>query len=221
MQSKLLLAAAAATGAMAFEMSGTLPRVLRRAGNDALEARDETACASVWMAHSTIVDDFPTEPTALATETNLDIPQITDPCVFPSITGQAGQIITSYSSALQSWQDVHITEIRDIYSACSDVPEVAHNFAMPKTNASESSPAAGRVASFNVDHTSLAGRCSCAYLIVASPTIMLSRMTDFTPFKTPPVSWGVRPTLPTIDAKSPNQKSSDEATTPSKARVPS
>ncbi|KXH44337.1 hypothetical protein CSIM01_08117 [Colletotrichum simmondsii] len=127
MQSKLLLAAAAATGAMAFEMSGTLPRVLRRAGNDALEARDETACASVWMAHSTIVDDFPTEPTALATETNLDIPQITDPCVFPSITGQAGQIITSYSSALQSWQDAHITEIRDIYSACSDVPEVAPN----------------------------------------------------------------------------------------------
>ncbi|KAK0376398.1 hypothetical protein CMEL01_09253 [Colletotrichum melonis] len=125
MQSKLLLAAAAATGAMAFEMSGTLPRVLRRAGNDALEARDKTACASVWMAHSTIVDDFPTEPTALATETNLDIPQITDPCVFPSITGQAGQIITSYSSALQSWQDAHITEIRDIYSACSDVPEVA------------------------------------------------------------------------------------------------
>lgn len=125
MQSKLLLAAAAATGAMAFEMSGTLPRVLRRAGNDALEARDETACASVWMAHSTIVDDFPSEPTALATETNLDIPQITDPCVFPSITGQAGQIITSYSSALQSWQDAHITEIRDIYSACSDVPEVA------------------------------------------------------------------------------------------------
>ncbi|KAK1544001.1 hypothetical protein CPAR01_04634 [Colletotrichum paranaense] len=125
MQSKLLLAAAAATGAMAFEMSGTLPRVLRRAGNDALEARGKTACASVWMAHSTIVDDFPTEPTALATETNLDIPQITDPCVFPSITGQAGQIITSYSSALQSWQDAHITEIRDIYSACSDVPEVA------------------------------------------------------------------------------------------------
>ncbi|KAK7438811.1 hypothetical protein CaCOL14_008371 [Colletotrichum acutatum] len=125
MQSKLLLAAAAASSAMAFEMSGTLPRVLRRAGNDALEARDETACASVWMAHSTIVDDFPTEPTALATETNLDIPQITDPCVFPSITGQAGQIITSYSSALQSWQDAHITEIRDIYSACSDVPEVA------------------------------------------------------------------------------------------------
>ncbi|KAK1715125.1 hypothetical protein BDP67DRAFT_511723 [Colletotrichum lupini] len=125
MQSKLLLAAAAATGAMAFEMSGTLPRVLRRAGNDALEARDKTACASVWMAHSTIVDDFPTEPTALATETNLDIPQITDPCVFPSITGQAGQIITSYSSALQSWQDAHITEIRDIYSACSDIPEVA------------------------------------------------------------------------------------------------
>ncbi|KAJ3942884.1 uncharacterized protein N0V96_007113 [Colletotrichum fioriniae] len=113
MQSKLLLAAAAATGAMAFEMSGTLPRVLRRAGNDALEARDETACASVWMAHSTIVDDFPSEPTALATETNLDIPQITDPCVFPSITGQA------------VWQDAHITEIRDIYSACSDVPEVA------------------------------------------------------------------------------------------------
>ncbi|KAI3536354.1 hypothetical protein CSPX01_10803 [Colletotrichum filicis] len=125
MQSKLLLAAAAATSAIAFEMSSTLPRILHRAGNDALEARDKTACASVWMAHSTIVDDFPTEPTALATETNLDIPQITDPCVFPSITGQAGQIITSYSSALQSWQDAHITEIRDIYSACSDVPEVA------------------------------------------------------------------------------------------------
>ncbi|KAK1674104.1 hypothetical protein BDP55DRAFT_188434 [Colletotrichum godetiae] len=125
MQSKLLFAAAAATGAMAIDMSGSLPRVLRRAGNDALEARDETACASVYMAHSTIIDDFPALPTALATETGFDIPQITDPCVMPSITGAAGQIITSYSSALQSWQDAHITEIRELYSACSDVPEVA------------------------------------------------------------------------------------------------
>ncbi|OHE96881.1 hypothetical protein CORC01_07848 [Colletotrichum orchidophilum] len=128
MQSKLLLAAAAAaatSGAMAMDLSGTLPRVLRRAGNNLLDARDEAACASVYMAHSTIVDDFPELPTALATETDLDIPQITNPCDFPSVTGAAGQVITSYSSALQSWQDAHITEIREIFSACSDVPEVS------------------------------------------------------------------------------------------------
>ncbi|WYZ46158.1 hypothetical protein EsH8_IX_000383 [Colletotrichum jinshuiense] len=124
MQSKLFLAAAAATGALAIQdLSGNFPQNLRRAVE--IEARDETACLSVVAAHATLTDDFPTLPTALATETNIEIPQITDPCSFPSITGNAGQIITSYSSALQSWQDAHITDIRSLWAACSDVPAIS------------------------------------------------------------------------------------------------
>ncbi|GJD00631.1 infection structure specific protein [Colletotrichum higginsianum] len=111
MQSKLLIVAAVATGAVAIrDLSGTFPQNFRR-GADALEARDEAACFSL--------------PTALATATDVEIPQITDPCQFPSVTGSAGQLVTSYSSALQSWQDAHITEIRSLWSACSDVPQIS------------------------------------------------------------------------------------------------
>ncbi|TKW56267.1 hypothetical protein CTA1_11949 [Colletotrichum tanaceti] len=126
MQSKLLVAAAAAaTGVAAIrDLSGTFPQNFRR-GADALQARDETACLSVVAEHATLTADFPELPTALATATDVEIPQITDPCQFPSVTGSAGQLITSYSSALQSWQDAHITEIRSLWAACSDVPQIS------------------------------------------------------------------------------------------------
>ncbi|KAL0933441.1 uncharacterized protein CTRU02_212404 [Colletotrichum truncatum] len=121
MQSKLLLAATAATGAMAVrDLSGALPEQLRRAE---LAARDQTECLAVYAKHSTLLDDFPEAPTALATATDIPIPTLTDPCVFPTITGPVGAVITSYSSALQSWQDAHITELRSLYFACSDVPQ--------------------------------------------------------------------------------------------------
>ncbi|CCF33351.1 hypothetical protein CH063_00956 [Colletotrichum higginsianum] len=125
MQSKLLIVAAVATGAVAIrDLSGTFPQNFRR-GADALEARDEAACFSVVAEHATLTADFPELPTALATATDVEIPQITDPCQFPSVTGSAGQLVTSYSSALQSWQDAHITEIRSLWSACSDVPQIS------------------------------------------------------------------------------------------------
>ncbi|GJC78209.1 hypothetical protein ColLi_01047 [Colletotrichum liriopes] len=125
MQSKLLVVAAAATGALAIrDISGSFPQNLRR-GADALEARDEAACYAAVAEHASLTADFPLLPTELATATNVNIPQITDPCQFPSVTGSAGQIITSYSSALQSWQDAHITEIRSLWAACSDVPEIS------------------------------------------------------------------------------------------------
>ncbi|KAE9569518.1 hypothetical protein CGCF415_v000781 [Colletotrichum fructicola] len=123
MQSKLLLAATLPAAVLAVrDLSGTLPHAFRRAEAQ-LAARDEAACLSAYAAHSTVVDDFPELPTALATYTDVDVPTITDPCQFPSITGSAGALITSYSSALQSWQDAHITEIRSLYQACSDVPQ--------------------------------------------------------------------------------------------------
>ncbi|KAK1985490.1 hypothetical protein LZ30DRAFT_820360 [Colletotrichum cereale] len=126
MQSKLLLvAAAAATGTLAIrDLSGSFPQNLRR-GADALEARDEAACFAAVGEHASVTADFPPVPSALATATGVDIPQITDPCQFPSVTGSYGEALTSYSSALQSWQDAHITEIRSLWGACSDVPEIS------------------------------------------------------------------------------------------------
>ncbi|GKT45828.1 uncharacterized protein ColSpa_06009 [Colletotrichum spaethianum] len=121
MQSKLLVAAAV-TGALAIQdISGSFLQNFRR-GFEALDARDEAACIGVAAVAATITSDFPQLPSELATASNVNIPQVTDPCNFPSVTGSVGQVITSYSSALQSWQDAHITEIRSLWAACSDVP---------------------------------------------------------------------------------------------------
>ncbi|KAK1966779.1 hypothetical protein LY78DRAFT_35928 [Colletotrichum sublineola] len=125
MQSKLLLVAAAATGALAIrDLSGSFPQNFRR-GADAIEARDEAACYSVVAEHATVTADFPPIPDALASATDVNIPQVTDPCQFPSVTGSVGAVLTSYSSALQSWENAHITEIRSLWSACTDVPEIS------------------------------------------------------------------------------------------------
>ncbi|KAK2034902.1 hypothetical protein LX32DRAFT_306755 [Colletotrichum zoysiae] len=125
MQSKLLLVAAAATGALAIgDLSGSFPHNLRR-GTDSLEARDEQACLAAVAQYSTVTADFPPVPDALATATGANIPQVTDPCHFPSVTGSVGEVLTSYSAALQSWEDAHITEIRALWGACSDVPEIS------------------------------------------------------------------------------------------------
>ncbi|KAK2046365.1 hypothetical protein LZ31DRAFT_552272 [Colletotrichum somersetense] len=125
MQSKLLLVAAAATGALAIgDLSGSFPHNLRR-GTDSLEARDESACLAAVAQYSTVTADFPPIPDTLATATDANIPQVTDPCRFPSVTGSVGEALTSYSAALQSWEDAHITEIRALWGACSDVPEIS------------------------------------------------------------------------------------------------
>ncbi|KAK1594152.1 uncharacterized protein LY79DRAFT_668782 [Colletotrichum navitas] len=126
MQFKILVVvAAAATGALAIgDLSGSFPQNLRR-GADALEARDEASCIAAVSEHASFTTDFPPIPDALATGTGANIPQITDPCKFPSVTGSVGEVLTSYSSALQSWEDAHITEIRALWGACSDVPEIS------------------------------------------------------------------------------------------------
>ncbi|KAF6822172.1 hypothetical protein CMUS01_11180 [Colletotrichum musicola] len=123
MQSKLVLLASA-TGALAAvrDLSGSLPQNYARAlaaGQD-----DGTPeCLSVVASNTAITADFPLPPAQLATATDLGaVPTVTDPCDFPTVTGSLGPVITSWSSALQSWQDKHITELRSMYSACSDVP---------------------------------------------------------------------------------------------------
>ncbi|KAF6807024.1 hypothetical protein CSOJ01_08447 [Colletotrichum sojae] len=126
MQSKLVLLATA-TGALAAvrDLSGSLPHNYARA----LAARRDDGtpeCLSVVASNTAITADFPLPPAQLATATDLGaVPTVTDPCDFPTVTGSLGPVITSYSAALQSWQDKHITELRSIYSACSDVPALS------------------------------------------------------------------------------------------------
>ncbi|KAF6819438.1 hypothetical protein CPLU01_13030 [Colletotrichum plurivorum] len=123
MQSKLVLLASA-TGALAAvrDLSGSLPQNYARA----LAARQDDGtpeCLSVVASNTAITADFPLPPAQLATATDLGaVPTVTDPCDFPTVTGSLGPVITSYSAALQSWQDKHITALRSVYSACSDVP---------------------------------------------------------------------------------------------------
>ncbi|KAF9873110.1 hypothetical protein CkaCkLH20_09273 [Colletotrichum karsti] len=117
MQSKLLLAATAATGAVAIDLSGNFPHAFRRAVD--LAPRDEAQCAIVAAQNSAVLEDFPMMPTGAELDS---IPTLSDPCSFPTVTGSAGSVVTSYSSALESWKDAHVTELRSIWQACSDAP---------------------------------------------------------------------------------------------------
>ncbi|KAK2000481.1 hypothetical protein LX36DRAFT_709346 [Colletotrichum falcatum] len=128
MQSRLLLlaaAAAAATGCLAAgvrDLSGSPPQDLRRGVVASLEARDGPMCFAVVSAHATVTAQFPPAPQALVT--GRDLPQITDPCRFPSVTGSVGDALTSYSAAVQSWEDAYMTEIQAIWDACSNAAAI-------------------------------------------------------------------------------------------------
>jgi hypothetical protein len=99
-------------------------------GNDApnpvvrgIEARDTAACASAATKYlPQITSNLPT-PTG-AVLTYLVTASLTDECAFPTVTGSLGSSLSSYASSYYSWQSENLDEVRSVYQACSDVPEV-------------------------------------------------------------------------------------------------
>ncbi|KAH6658683.1 hypothetical protein BKA67DRAFT_219306 [Truncatella angustata] len=88
-----------------------------------IEARDTAACTSAASKYlPSITDSVPTPSgevlTYLATAT------LTDECAFPTVTGTLGSSLSNYASSYSSWQSQHLPEVRSVYQACSDVPEV-------------------------------------------------------------------------------------------------
>lgn len=112
---------AVSSSANAFELPAH-PGVVARA----IEARGTDVCTS---AASTIVPklaDMPTPPAALSRYMETASVTQTDPCVDPVITGSVGSEYSSYATAYTSWVNAHMSDLRDLWKACSDVPSVVN-----------------------------------------------------------------------------------------------
>ncbi|KAK9783631.1 hypothetical protein AB5N19_04201 [Seiridium cardinale] len=128
-----IVAAASVIGASALPGNDAPTPVIR-----AIEARDTSACASAaskYLPDLTTGAPTPTGDvlTYLATAT------LSDECAFPSVTGTLGSSLSDYASSYSSWQSAHIPELRSIYQACSDVPEVTSTLSDYFASASGSS----------------------------------------------------------------------------------
>lgn len=88
-----------------------------------IEPRDTSACLSAATKYlPAIQSDVPTANGAVVSY--LITASITDQCAFPTVTGTLGSSISSYASSYSSWRSEHLSELRSVYLACSDVPEV-------------------------------------------------------------------------------------------------
>ena len=122
----LFLSALAATVAMAFHAPPEPAPVAA-----AIQARGTKECTKVASSVLPKLTPTPTIPAALESYIIASGDQITqtDPCVDPIITGSIGSVYSSYASSASAWSSEHIDDIRSLWGACSDVPEVSSAFA--------------------------------------------------------------------------------------------
>ncbi|OHE92825.1 hypothetical protein CORC01_11903 [Colletotrichum orchidophilum] len=112
-----LLLIATSSGAIAAGLSDMIPKRAVRG----LENRGLLACADVVKDHRSVTTDLPELFTALPTTVNSDdIPSITNPCELPTLTGWAGDALSSYTSDLNSWTSAHSSDLSSMWSACKD-----------------------------------------------------------------------------------------------------
>ncbi|KZL83083.1 hypothetical protein CI238_09324 [Colletotrichum incanum] len=95
-----------------------------------IEARGTPECTSALFAFVEAVtgsDPLPTPPlelenwAATAALANSTI----DPCATVSVTGSIGAVYTSWSNSVESWQTAHMSEMRDMWHECTDIPLVS------------------------------------------------------------------------------------------------
>ncbi|KAK1994186.1 hypothetical protein LX36DRAFT_660821 [Colletotrichum falcatum] len=96
----------------------------------ALEARGTPECTDAVKAFVEAVtgsDPLPTPPPDLQVwAATADLASITiDPCATVSVTGSIGPLYTSWSSSLESWQTAHMSEMREVWHQCTDIPAVS------------------------------------------------------------------------------------------------
>ncbi|KAK2049122.1 hypothetical protein LZ31DRAFT_549773 [Colletotrichum somersetense] len=95
-----------------------------------LEARGTPECTNAIYAFADAVtgsDPLPTPPFDLQEwAATADIATATmDPCATASVTGSIGAVYTSWSNSVESWQTAHMSEIREMWHECTDIPLVS------------------------------------------------------------------------------------------------
>ncbi|KAJ3525322.1 hypothetical protein NM208_g11691 [Fusarium decemcellulare] len=59
-----------------------------------------------------------------------------DPCELPAVTGTAANSFSEWASSYNEWQKDHISEYRDVWSACSHIPKVSDMLPVGSTDCS-------------------------------------------------------------------------------------
>ncbi|KAK2052309.1 hypothetical protein LY76DRAFT_598704 [Colletotrichum caudatum] len=95
-----------------------------------LEARGTPECTNAVHAFVEAVtgsDPLPTPPFDLQEwAATADVAAATmDPCATASVTGSIGAVYTSWSGSVESWQTAHMSEMREMWHECTDVPLVS------------------------------------------------------------------------------------------------
>ncbi|KAK1595578.1 uncharacterized protein LY79DRAFT_102058 [Colletotrichum navitas] len=95
-----------------------------------VEARGTPECTNAYKAFARAVtgsDPLPTPPFELEEwAVTADLATATvDPCATISVTGSIGAVYTSWSNSVESWQTAHMSEIRDFWHECTDIPAVS------------------------------------------------------------------------------------------------
>ncbi|WDK19456.1 hypothetical protein CGRA01v4_10743 [Colletotrichum graminicola] len=95
-----------------------------------IEARGTPECTNAYKAFAEAVtgsDPLPTPPFELeAWAATADLAtSTTDLCATISVTGSIAPVYTSWSNSVMSWQTAHMSELRDFWHECTDIPAVS------------------------------------------------------------------------------------------------
>ena len=116
------IVASAAGSASAYQLP-LHPTHVARAVN--LQARDTPACTEAASTLLPKITSYPEPPEDVVDFLATADITVTDACQEPEITGSIGQEFSSWASEYSAWQIEHISDFRALWSACSDVSEVA------------------------------------------------------------------------------------------------
>ena len=116
------IVASAAGSASAYELP-LHPAHMVRAVN--LQARDTPACTEAASTLLPKVTDYPEPPKDVQDFLLTADVTVTDACELPEVTGSIGEEFSSWASEYSAWQSDHVSDFRELWHACSDVPEVA------------------------------------------------------------------------------------------------
>ncbi|OHE98493.1 hypothetical protein CORC01_06284 [Colletotrichum orchidophilum] len=95
-----------------------------------LEARGTPECTNALKAFVDAVtgsDPLPTPPADLEewAATAAIANSAVDPCSTVSVTDSMSAVYTSWSNALMSWQTAHMSEMRNAWHECTDIPIIS------------------------------------------------------------------------------------------------
>ncbi|KAK7419696.1 hypothetical protein QQZ08_010783 [Neonectria magnoliae] len=88
----------------------------------------QTACQSVITSLEPSITDAPVPDMAISEVAVSfaigDLYNTENPCELPGVTGRSAKLFSEWASSWTEWQSDHISEYREIWTACSDEPLV-------------------------------------------------------------------------------------------------